>query len=203
VPANASGQNRIKWLDKIMLPIFKRRSMLAAACALLPLAAIATAAAQTATAPAPAAPQRTETINYENWVVTCRDTVDGAAKSKKLCTALLRVADKEHKNVVFAWLIGRNAAGVLMSVVEVPTGVLIQKGVELKVGNGKPRLLAYTSCAAQACEASIVTDDAFSKELIAGQTEPVTAIITAVTGQTINFNFPIKGIDKAIGSIGR
>jgi hypothetical protein len=29
------------------------------------------------------------------------------------------------------------------------------------------------------------------------------ATVYAVNGQAVNFNFPIKGIDKAIGSIGR
>lgn len=208
-----------------MLSRLNRKIFPFAASALVLLAGIATATAwpssepnrrfaqaqppAPAQQPAPAAPttpavsQRTETINYDNWTVTCREAIEGPTKGKKACSAVLRVSDQNQKNIVFVWLIARNPAGALLTVAQIPTGVLIQKGVDLKVGSGKARTLSYNACTAQNCEASITMDDAFNKELIAGQTGEVTATIYAVNGQTINFNFPIKGIDKAIGSIGR
>ena len=161
------------------------------------------APAQPAAPPAPPVSQRTETINYDNWTVTCREAIEGPTKGKKVCSAVLRVSDQSKKNIVFVWLIARNTTGALLTVAQIPTGVLVQKGVELKVGNGKVHTLSYNACTAQNCEASITMDDAFNKELIAGQTAEVTATIYAVSGQAINFKFPIKGIDKAIGSIGR
>jgi invasion protein IalB len=151
---------------------------------------------------APAVSQRTETTNYDNWTVTCVEAIEGPTKGKKVCSAMLRVAENQ-KNIVFVWLIGRNPAGALLTVAQIPTGVLIQKGVELKIGNGKAHVMNYNACTTQNCEASVTMDDAFNKELIAGQSAPVTATIYAVNGQAVNFNFPIKGIDKAIGSIGR
>src|SRR5690242_11012699 len=55
------------------------------------------AAAQTAPAPAvpatPAAAQRTETITYDSWTVTCQDIVE--ARSKKTCSALMKVSDQK------------------------------------------------------------------------------------------------------------
>jgi len=203
---------------------FDRKKFMFTASTLVLLAGIATAAAgpsgeaswrfaqaqapvqapaQPAAPPAPPVSQRTETINYDNWTVTCREAIEGPTKGKKVCSAVLRVSDQSQKNIVFVWLIARNQAGALLTVAQIPTGVLIQKGVELKVGNGKARTLSYNACTTQNCEASITMDDAFNKELIAGQTAEVTATIYATSGQAINFNFPIKGIDKAIGAIGR
>jgi invasion protein IalB len=156
-----------------------------------------------ATSPAPPVSQRTETINYDNWTVTCREAIEGPTKGKKACSALLQVADQNKKNIVFIWLIGRNTAGALLTVAQVPTGVLIQNGVELKIGSGKARVLSYNNCSAQNCEATVVMDEPLIKELIAGQGAAVTATIYAVNGQAINFNFSTKGIEKAIGSIGR
>jgi invasion protein IalB len=148
---------------------------------------------------APSLPQRTETITYDNWTVTCRDTIGGTAK--KVCSAMLQIVDQKQKSVIFAWLIGRNAEGALLTVMQTPTGVLIQKGLELKVDNANVRRLNYSSCATESCEASAVMDDGFNKEMIAGQT--ATATVYAVNGQGVNFNIPLKGIDKAIASIGR
>jgi invasion protein IalB len=166
---------------------------------------LAQAPAVTPAAPAvpaaPAAPQRTETITYDNWMVTCRDTVDGTTKTKKTCSAVLKLIEKDRNAVVFVWFIGHNAAGALLSVMQVPTGVLIQKGIEVKVDKGEARKLEYNSCTTQNCEATLVMVPAFDKQLIAGQT--AVATIYAVDGRGINFNVPLKGIDKAIASIGR
>lgn len=199
-----------------------RKIFLCATSALLFVAGIATTAAGPSNefnrrfaqsqAPAPAQPaapatpavsQRTETINYDNWTVTCREAIEGPTKGKKVCSALLQVADQNKKNIVFIWLIGRNTAGALLTVAQVPTGVLIQKGVELKIGNGKVHVLNYNTCTTQNCEATVIMDDPFTKELIAGQGAAVVATIYAVSGQAVTFNFSIKGIDKAMGSIGR
>jgi invasion protein IalB len=150
---------------------------------------------------APTAPQRTETITYDNWTVTCRDTVEGTTRTKKVCSALLKLIEKDRNAVVFVWFIGHNTAGALLSVMQVPTGVLIQKGVEVKIDKAEARKLDYNSCTTQNCEASVVMVPAFDKQLIAGQTAVVT--IVAVDGRGINFTIPLKGIDKAIASIGR
>src|SRR6516164_1552015 len=75
---------------------------------------------------APSGPIRTETINYDNWTVTCRDTADG--KSKKVCVATMpmRVQQQNQQVTLGAWLILQNA-----------------KGVELKLGNGRSYKLSY------------------------------------------------------------
>ena len=161
-----------------------------------PAASPPSAAAEPA-ASTPEGPQRTETIVYDAWTVTCRDIVGG--KAKRTCSAMLQVIDQEHRQVVFAWIIGRTAEGTLTTFLQTPTGVQIQRGVELKVENGAVRKLNYVACEPGRCEASTPMDDSMVKEIITGS--KATATIYATDGRGINFNMPIAGASKAIPAL--
>jgi invasion protein IalB len=150
-------------------------------------------------APAAAAPVRTETVVYDNWTVTCRDTVGGTAK--KICSASFKMTEKERNAVIFSWTIGRNNEGALISLMEVPTGVFIQPGLQLKIDNGAARKLDFTLCDPRHCEASIKIDDHLMKDMLAAQTATVTLV--SADGKGINFTLIPKGIDKAVGSLAR
>ena len=107
---------------------------------------------------APAGPVRTETITYDAWTVSCRDTPE--AKGKKVCSAILAmVAQQQNQRInIGAWIIARNMDGALVSVVQTPQidiGVLIGKGVELTIGNGKPHQINFHDCNPQRCECRI------------------------------------------------
>jgi invasion protein IalB len=161
-----------------------------------PAQAAPSAPAQAAPAQAPV---RTETVVYDNWTVSCVDSVDGSVK--KTCSAKFQMFDQERKAVVFVWLIGRNPEGTLFSVMQTPTGVLVQKGVELKIGSGAARTMPFVFCGPQHCEASLPMDDALAKEMAAAQA--VTATLFTPDGKALNFNLVPKGIDKAIASANR
>jgi invasion protein IalB len=163
-----------------------------------PPAPAAQPTAKPAPAPAPTAPRRTETINYDSWTVTCTDTVEKG--SSKTCSGVLRVADNKSGQTLFAWIIGRDASGVLRTVMNTPTGVMIQNGVELKFGNSQPGVVPYVACTPQQCEASIVMVESMLKE--ARSNEKATATIHAVGGRAINFEMSIKGIDKVLVAVG-
>lgn len=158
------------------------------------------AAAEPAPAPAPpSAPQRIETINYGSWTVTCRDTVDKA--SKKVCSGALQVVQDKTRQVLLAWIIGRDNQGTLRTVIQTPTGVQIPKGLELTLGKAATRTMPYTACEPQRCEASAAFDDGMIKDAIASA--EAKAMITAIDGRAITFNLQIKGIDQVFAAIGK
>lgn len=163
-----------------------------------PKAAQPAPAAQPAQPAAPSAPRRTETINYDSWVVTCTDTVEKG--SSKACNGILRVIDSKSGQALFAWVIARDNEGALRTVLNTPTGVLVQKGVELKFGSSQPGVVPYVACTPQQCEASIVMVDAMLRDARAN--EKATATIRAVDGRNINFEMSIKGIDKVLAAVG-
>jgi invasion protein IalB len=167
-----------------------------------PPAAAAQPQQPAAPAAPPSAPQRVETINYDAWTVTCRDTVEKS--SKKICTGIMQVIEQQPQQpqrVLLAWIIGRDNQGVLRTVIQIPTGVQIPKGVELQLGKSPLRTLPFTACEPQRCEASMAMDDAMVNDAIASPEAKAT--IYATDGRGINFNMPIKGIDKVFAAIGK
>jgi invasion protein IalB len=166
------------------------------------------------TAPAPAqaqsvppaadsssAPVRIETIVHDTWTLTCRDLAD--RPGKKACSAEMRVADNNNKQVtLMAWVIGRDQQGILRTVLQTPTGVQIAKGVELKLGSSpKPITLQYATCDAQRCESSIEVDSEFMRAANAANASSAVVTIVLSDGRGINFNIAIKGIDKVLAAM--
>jgi invasion protein IalB len=154
---------------------------------------------------APSAPVRTETLTYDMWTVSCRDTPDG--KVKKVCSATLpmQVEQQNQRINLGAWVIGRNNEGQLLTLVQTPqidVGVLVGKGVELKFGEGKPRKINIVACNPRLCESTLTMDDAAIKEATGAANG--TAVITfwKADGAEFNINLAsIKGIDKAIAAV--
>jgi invasion protein IalB len=158
------------------------------------------AAAGQAAAPAqPSAPVRTETIVYDNWVVTCRDTV--GKSSKRNCSAVMQISNKKTKQSVFVWQIGQDNDGKPVFAVRTPLGVRVQEGVQLTVGTGKPRKVDFVLCEQRGCDARGPFDDAFAKELVAGS--EATAAFVLADGKTVNLKLPLTGIDKALPALRR
>jgi len=51
-----------------------------------------------------------------------------------------------------SWRIERNPAGDLVGVWTLPTGVLVGRGMQLSLDDGKPSVVPYDSCAPSSCE---------------------------------------------------
>jgi invasion protein IalB len=154
---------------------------------------------------APAGPVRTETITYDSWTVSCRDTPE--AKSKKVCSAILAmVAQQQNQRInLGAWIIARNNDGALVSVIQTPQidiGVLIGKGVELTIGNGKPHQINFVNCNPQRCEALMTMDEATVRESVAASNGSPVVKFWKTDGAEFAINIQsIKGIDKAIAAV--
>ena len=157
------------------------------------------AATPPATPPAqPAAPQIQWTTigTFGSWEAKCT-TPPGA--TARLCTAILQVIDNRNKNVLMAWIVGTDEKGVLQSIFQTPTGVMVSSGLDLKLGSAAVHKINFRSCAAQQCVAVTPMNDAFVKEVTAAPKADVT--ITALNGQQLNFGIPVAGFDKALAAI--
>jgi invasion protein IalB len=144
-------------------------------------------------APSPLVLQRTEILNFDGWVATCREFTD---KTKgRVCSA--QIEAQQSNNVVFVWTVSANEAKQFASVFQVPTGLLIGPGVEVRMGKASPRTVPFTSCEPGRCTASVVMDNNFIRD--AQATESAEVVIRAVTGNNVQFNIPMKGFEKALG----
>jgi invasion protein IalB len=156
-------------------------------------------------APAAGPSVRTETITYDAWTVACRYGADG--KTGKVCSATLPlVAQQQNQRVnLGAWILAHNTDGALLSVVQTPEvdiGVLIAKGVALKLGNGQPHTINYVVCNPQRCEATLPMDDALIRESVAAANGPAMITFWKADGAEFNINIQsIKGIERALAAM--
>jgi invasion protein IalB len=141
------------------------------------------------------APQiaKTETSRIGTWLLTCVDFTGG--DPKRACTAKLQIFQKNSQAVAFIWEIGVTHERKFVSVMHVPTGILIEPGLELQIGKNAPRKLNFYACAANECTSQFVIDHKLIKEIAANKS--IEATIAAVNGATLNFTINPDGIDKA------
>jgi invasion protein IalB len=97
--------------------------------------------------------------------------------------------------MVLAWTVSINDSKQFVTVLQTPTGVAITPGIELQPEKAAKRKLSYESCEPGRCTANFTMDAALLREITAAPTAQV--IVYAVNGQSVQFNFPIKGFDKA------
>jgi invasion protein IalB len=137
--------------------------------------------------------QRTETINYDNWILTCREFLEGA--KKRNCAATVAVQRSENGQTVFALSVQLNEQGKITASIQTPTGVAIAPGVELKFDKTTARKAAFDFCEPSRCVASLAADSAFVRDASAAGT--MALVVQSADGKPVNFEFPIKGFDKA------
>ena len=152
-------------------------------------------------------PQRTETLRFDNWVVTCQEFAD--APKKRTCNAELRAEDSGSARIILVWTLYMNDRKQLVGVLQTPSGVMLAPGVEVKLDNGQDgekakenasaKKFMYESCEPNRCIATLNLDSAFVRDATAAST--ITVIIRAINGSTSQFKFPIKGFDKAYGQL--
>jgi len=154
-------------------------------------------AAQQLAANQPADAAHTETRVYDRWTVTCRSMEN--EKARRACSAALRIVNNQQQLVIL-WEIGRGADGRIRASLQTPTGVMVQKGVDLKVGEARVGKFDYAACVPQNCEAGGAMDGTQIKKMAAASEMTIT--IHARDGRDVNFKFPMKGLDKAMTAVG-
>lgn len=141
---------------------------------------------------------RTETMAYDNWTVSCVYTDQGGAKPD--CSAVLRIAEKinEAPRVIFTWIIA-SQNNKPVSVLSMPTGVVIGPGIEVKIGAGSVTKYGYSLCAPDHCEAVIPMDVTVTREMKRAETTEAT--IVGLRGQGVKFTVNMKGFDQALAAV--
>jgi invasion protein IalB len=143
--------------------------------------------------PPPRVPQRTEILNFDNWVVTCQEFAD--APRKRACNAQLRAEQSGSTQIILVWTMYVNDSKQLVGVLQMPTGVMIGPGVEVTLGETPARRFVYESCDSSRCAATLVLDSTFIRDAAVAST--AAANIHAINGSAVRMSFPIKGFDRA------
>jgi invasion protein IalB len=160
-----------------------------------PAQAAQTGAPQPPQQPAESPPaEKTETTNFENWILNCREFVEGP--KKRNCAMTVSVRKSDTNRVVLSWTVRQNDKGQFVSVVETLPGIAVPAGIQLKLEkNTAARTIPFEVCEPAWCAGSFTMDKAFIQD--ASASSKVMIVITSSAGQPVTFEFPIKGFDKA------
>jgi invasion protein IalB len=85
-----------------------------------------------------------------------------------------------------------------ISVLSMPTGVLIGPGVQVKIGSGQPKKYNYSLCAPDHCEAIIPMDASVVADLKRSETTEVSVV--GINGQGVKFTVNMNGFDRAFAA---
>ena len=146
--------------------------------------------------PAPQAqpPERVETTNFDNWILTCREFVEGP--KKRNCAMTVSVRKTDTNRVILSWTIRQGDNGQMISVIETLPGISIAPGIQLKLEKAAAaKKFPIEACEPNWCSASMPMDKAFIREIAASS--KVTVVVTYSAGQPFTSEFPINGFEKA------
>lgn len=138
--------------------------------------------------------EKTETINFGNWILSCREFVDGP--KKRACAMTTSIRKTDTRRIVLSWTIRQNNKGELISVIETLPGISITPGIQLKLENSAtPHKVPFEICEPNWCMGTVAMDKALVQEVTASSKASIT--ITSSAGQPFTFELPIKGFEKA------
>ncbi len=144
---------------------------------------------------APAGPPPT-VKTYADWVYTCQTAAGATAAS---CAIVQQLSDTKSKATIFVWRIARGSDGALVSSWEMPTGVLVNRGMVLDAGTPQPIVVPYTACTSQHCEAIANLAPDFIATL--SGTAKASATIFSVDGNGLSFPFSVNGLKDALAAL--
>ncbi|MBN9057826.1 invasion associated locus B family protein [Kaistia sp. MMO-174] len=122
------------------------------------------------------------------WLLAC----DAAACS---LTQTLRQSDVSD----VSWRIERNTAGDLVGIWTLPTGVLVGRGMQLALDEGKPSVVPYESCAPASCEVRAKLGADFIELMrAAGKTR---STVTLKGGDTRTYDFGHDGLQAGLARL--
>jgi invasion protein IalB len=158
--------------------------------------------APAAPAAAPVAPkvpetrpsEKVETTNFENWILTCREAVDGP--KKRSCFMTVAVLKSDNNQPMLSWTVRANESGQMLAIIEMLPGISIAPGIRLQLeGTAAPRKVPIEICEPNFCSGTLAMDKTFVRD--ASASSKVTIVVTSSAGQPVTLDFPIKGFEKA------
>jgi invasion protein IalB len=127
---------------------------------------------------------------FDNWRVAC----PAATAKNRLCGLTQDVVDGKSRAHVATLDLVHGPAGALL-VITVPYNVLIQSGLGLALGSGKPRMYPFTTCNNVGCVARLGVDNSMRA---AFRQEPQAKLLFVNRNrQTVQVNFVMRGFRRA------
>jgi len=138
------------------------------------------------------------------WAVRCNapkaDSKEAKSAAVKECEIFQRQDMKETGQRVIEMAIGypkgqKDARGVFI----LPTGILLQEGVKLRIDDGKPLEFQVRYCVPNGCMAYVTMNSTILEMMSKGNSAFVE--IAQLNGKRISIPMPLKGFKKSLDEI--
>lgn len=142
--------------------------------------------APSATLPAPP-------LTPRGWIAAC-DRPEAS-----FCTASQSLSQVDDPLVETSWTIEHSADG-LFAVWTAPTSVMVDRGMTLIMGDGRPKTVPFTACGAHSCEVRARLAGDFIALL--RRSGRISTEMVLKSGKTVSFDFSREGLDAALAKLG-
>ncbi|MCX5479290.1 invasion associated locus B family protein [Kaistia geumhonensis] len=115
------------------------------------------------------------------------------------CTASQSLSQPDDPLVETSWTIEHSAGG-LFAIWTAPTGVMVDRGMTLIMGDGRPKTVPFTACGAHSCEVRARLAGDFVSLL--RRSSRISTEIVLKNGKTVSFDFSREGLDAALAKLG-
>jgi invasion protein IalB len=140
--------------------------------------------------------RHTEVFYFDDWTVICQEFADASAE--RSCSAQLQAQQSETNRTVVVWAVKINGQKV-NATLQTLTGVMLAPGADLQPENSEVRKFAFETCDTNGCVASATLDDKFLHD--ATKSSKATVTLHGTAGNTIRFEIPMKGFDRAFAQL--
>ncbi|WP_108681892.1 invasion associated locus B family protein [Methyloceanibacter sp. wino2] len=152
-------------------------------------APLGTASAQTTSAkktpPAQTDPNKPATRvagSYGNWTLLCGKEGDPKTAEER-CSLVLPLIEKKTQKLIFRVILVYGPKGRLVLRVDGPTGVALQRGVQLATDSEKVYTMPYQTCLPMGCKALYLVPDEMRQDLL--NSKKGTIVVYALNGKQI------------------
>jgi invasion protein IalB len=193
------------WMKSFMLAAAAVAVMLSLTCPAAQAQAPKTPAAGTSVVPRspgaaaslPGGEAGTVRAQHGDWQVVCKAPPPGA--KNEICAAVQSVTAEDRTNVGLTVYFQRFSDGTRVLRVFAPVGILLPRGLGLKIDDRDVGNAPFLRCHTFACYAQVVAEDGLIGQLRSGKT----AVFIIFQSEEAGIGIPISltGFDKAIAAL--
>lgn len=136
--------------------------------------------------------------SYGNWTLVCGKEGDPATAEER-CSLVLPLIEKETQKLVFRMILVYGPKGNLVLRVDGPTGVALQRGLQVTTDSGKVYGLPFQTCLPMGCKALNVVADDMRKDL--RKSKNATIVVYALNGNKIQTVAGLKGLTLGLKAL--
>jgi len=135
---------------------------------------------------------------YGNWTLLCGKEGDPKTAEER-CSLVLPLIEKKTQKLIFRVIFVYGPKGRLVLRVDGPTGIALQRGVQVATDSGKVYGLPFQTCLPMGCKALYLVTDEIRQDL--SKSTKATIVVYALNGKQIQTVAELKGLPLGLEAL--